>query len=636
MKKIFKYLGIVLSAALMGAFTACTIQEETQSADIGLGIKVFFPTKVVAGQPMTINGSGFTDAKEIVFPDGISVTDFQVVSGEMIRVTAPAGISAGGGKILVRTAADEVESKAALSLGNTVISGFSKQEGEEIQGGEQLTIYGEDLEFITGVELLDPDGEPYVLDETVFYRKGTSSVVINIPKKNIFDGAFAGKVFTVDGREFPMPEFTYVPASEGGHWEIVKEIIWENDGSHGNISWNGDYRFAPESNSTGEEIYAIPQDLWDRMKSGPFYLQAKINADWYNMRITTGWWTVSYTGADIGKGDERIIVSEDGTKFTIAIKLEGDPILDVLDAQHLLFTGEGYTPLAIYFEKEEWIGGGGHEEVVRTSIWKNDGSHGSISWNGDYRFAPESNSTGEEIYTIPQDLWDKMKAGTFYLEAAINADWYNMRITTGWWTVSYTGADIGKGDERIIVSEDGTKFTIAIKLEGDPILDVLDAQHLLFTGEGYTPLEIYFEETIWVEDGDGTSEEVDIWQNDGSHGNIAWSSEYRFAPESNPTGEEIYTVPQDLWDKMKAGTFYLEAAINADWYNMRITTGWWTVSYTGADIGKGDERIIVSEDGTKFTIAIKLEGDPILDSLDAQHLLFTGEGYTPLRLYLLE
>ena len=142
---------------------------------------------------------------------------------------------------------------------------------------------------------------------------------------------------------------------------------------------------------------------------------------------------------------------------------------------------------------------------VQVSIWKNDGTHGNISWNGEYRFAPESNSTGEEIYTVPQDQWEKMKSGKFYLHAAINADWYNLRITTGWWSVTYTGGDIGKGDERLVVNEDGT-FVLELDLTGDPILDVLDAQHLLFTGEGYTPLELYF-----IEKGSGGgSSEIDI------------------------------------------------------------------------------------------------------------------------------
>ncbi len=639
MKKIFKYFGIILSVALMGGLTACTIQEETTSADTGLGIKVFFPTKVVPGLPMTINGSGFTDAREIVFPQGVSVSNFEIVSNDMIRVTAPSGISADGGTILVRTTDEEVESRLPLTLGNTVVTGFSKQEGEEITGGEQITVYGSDLEFINSVELLDPDGNPLIVEDKDFYRKGTSTVIITLPKK-IFEGSYVCKLHTYDAREFALPELSYKPAADEGHWETVENVVWTNPDPDGNgsISWNGTYRFAPESNSTGEEIYTIPQDLWDKMKSEKFYLNARIdNEGWYNLRITTGWWSTTYTGADIGKGDERIILNEDGT-FTLEMDLTGDPILDVIDAQHLLFTGEGYTPLKIYFTEDVWVGGEGHLEVVKTSVWKNpdpDGN-GSISWNGTYRFAPESNSTGEEIYTIPQDLWDKMKSEKFYLNARIDNDgWYNLRITTGWWSTTWTGADIGKGDERIILNEDGT-FTLEMDLTGDPILDVLDAQHLLFTGEGYTPLEIYFQEEVWV--GGGGAQEVDIWKNSDPSGNgtISWNGTYRFAPESNSTGEEIYTIPQDQWDRMKSGKFFLNAQIdNEGWYNLRITTGWWSTTYTGADIGKGDERIILNEDGT-FTLELDFTGDPILDVLDAQHLLFTGEGYTPMRLYYVE
>ena len=72
-----------------------------------------------------------------------------------------------------------------------------------------------------------------------------------------------------------------------------------------------------------------------------------------------------------------------------------------------------------------------------------------------------------------------------------NEGWYNLRITTGWWSTTWTGNDIGKGDERLVDNGDGT-FTIELNFNGDPILDVLDAQHLLFTGEGYTPLKLYY------------------------------------------------------------------------------------------------------------------------------------------------
>ena len=91
------------------------------------------------------------------------------------------------------------------------------------------------------------------------------------------------------------------------------------------------------------------------------------------------------------------------------------------------------------------------------------------------------------------DQWDIIKSGTFYLKASADNDWYNLRITTGWWSTTWTGADIGKGDERLKLNDDGT-FLIEINFSGDPILDVLDAQHLLFTGEGYTPLKLFYNE----------------------------------------------------------------------------------------------------------------------------------------------
>ena len=249
MKKIFKYLGIVLSVALMGAFTACQVEKENESADLGLGIKVFFPTKVVAGQPMTINGSGFSDVREIVFPGDVSVTGFELVSDEMIRVVAPAGISSNGGKLYVVSSTDRAESRMPLTLGNTVISGFSKQDGEEIEGGQQLTIYGEDLEFITGVELLDEKEQPLLVGDELFYRKGTNTVIINIPKK-VFEGTYIGKLYTYDGKQFSLPELSYKPASDGGHWETVKKSLWKNDGTGGPINWNGTYRFALERATT--------------------------------------------------------------------------------------------------------------------------------------------------------------------------------------------------------------------------------------------------------------------------------------------------------------------------------------------------------------------------------------------------
>lgn len=230
MKKIFKFFGLILSMVLVGALASCNKEGGSESADLGLHIKVFFPTKVVAGQPMTINGSGFSDVTEVVFPGGVTVakSGFELVSDEMIRVKAPAGIAADGGPLTVRTADEEAASEVSLKVGNPVISGFSKQAGESVEFGEVFYIYGQDLEFLSSVELLDAEGNTAVIPESMFYRKGTSTVGYKIPM-NTFEGTFPGKVKSLDGKTFDIPELTYAPPAGGGHWEQKEFVLFEGE-----------------------------------------------------------------------------------------------------------------------------------------------------------------------------------------------------------------------------------------------------------------------------------------------------------------------------------------------------------------------------------------------------------------------
>ena len=627
MKKIFKYFGVLLSVALMGAVTACNPTEIEESADIGLGIKVFFPTKVVAGQPMTINGSGFSDVREIVFPDGVSITNFELVSDEMIRVNAPSGIASAGGVLKVRTADEEAESRVALTLGNTVVSGYSRQDGETITGGEQLTVYGNDLEFVSRIELLDNDGNPLILEDKDFYRKGTNSIIITIPKKSVLEDTFVGKMYTIDGREFLLPELTYEHASDGGHWETVKNTIWVNDDpeGHGPANWNGTYRFAGEGFSTGEEIYTIPTDQWNIVKGETIYVV--LSGENPQIRVTTGWWSDPLP--DIQPGNELLADNGDGT-WTLTLDLSGVAFHDLLDAQHLLFTGSGFTPLEIYYTEDIWVDGGGHSEIVKTSVWVNDDpeGHGPANWNGTYRFAGEGFSTGEEIYTIPTDLWEKIKSETFYV--LLSGENPQIRVTTGWWSDPFP--DVQPGNELLVDNGDGT-WTLTVDLSGAAFHDLLDAQHLLFTGGGFTPLEIYFEEEVWVDGDDSGPVEVVVWENDDpdGHGPANWNGTYRFAGEGFSTGEEIYTIPAAQWAALKSTTFYV--LLQGDAPQIRVTTGWWSDPFP--DVQPGNELLVDNGDGT-WTLTVDLTGAAFLDLLDAQHLLFTGGGFTPLKLYYFE
>ena len=626
MKNIINYLGALLAVVLIGTtFTACSDNDGLGSADVGLGIKTFFPRKVVPNQPITINGSGFLGATEIRFPGGVTVTDFEVVSNDMIRVNTPAAIAEEGGKLIVRSADDEVESPLPMTVGHTVVTGFSKQPGEQAGGGELITVFGSDLEFINAVELLDPDSVWQLIDHKDFYRKGTSNLIFRVPLKNIYKGTFVGKLHTYDGLEIPMPELTYEPAADEGHMEVVKTTVWKNDGSLGEINWSGEYRFAPESNSTGEECYTVPMDVWERLKTETFYVTIKgANPQ---IRVTSGWWSTTWTGADIQPGNELLEDLGDGV-YKLTVNLAGDPLLDVLDAQHLLFTGGGYAVDEIFFEEEVWVDGPGDQEV-KVPVWTNGGQLGEINWSGEYRFAPESNSTGEECYTVPMDVWERLKSETFYV--TIKGANPQIRVTSGWWSTTWTGADIQPGNELLEDLGDGT-YTLTVNLAGDPLLDVLDAQHLLFTGGGYSVEEIYFIDV--VHGGGGAKTPVVIWQSDGSAGAVSWSGQYRFSNVEHSTGEEIYAIPMDQWEIIKTGTFYVD--LQAEDPQIRVTTGWWSTTWTGADFQPGTSDLLKDNGDGTWTLEINFSGDPILDVLDDQHLLLTGDRFTPTKLYYYE
>ena len=521
MKNIFKFFRAFLLVAFAAALTGCLAEDQLESADVGLHVKVVFPTKVVAGQPMTINGSGFAQTTEIVFPGDVVVTDFQIVSNDMIRVNAPKGIAANGGKVIVRTAEGDAESPLPITLGETKISGYSADGSVPVDGGTQMTIYGTDLEFITGVELLDADGNPALISDKLFNKKATETIIFTVPKK-VYEGKFAGKVYTVDGRTFEMPELEYKPASDGGYFETVEHVIWENPDPEGigSVSWSGQYRFYGEGNadSNNECIAMISAAHWDIIKNGTFYLKFAPAADAYQIRANTGWWSFDGDGVhDIHGGDERIIDNGDGT-FSLAYTLSEEPlasgILGLIDEQHLLFTGSGYTPLKLYYTEEVWVPGGA-VEIVRTSIWKNDGSVGAAAWSGSpYRFAMEGkDGLNECVATIAPETWEKMKTTPFMVDIQPAADWFQIRILDGWWSVGNVDTnDITPNYEGLVDNGDGT-FTFVVDLPSKPdLIPVLDDQHLLFAGDGFTILEMYWEEEVLVPGGGGAPTEVVLWE----------------------------------------------------------------------------------------------------------------------------
>ena len=654
MKNIFKFFGTILTVVLAAALTGCSLDEQLESADLGLHVKVFFPTKVVEGQPMTINGSGFTEVTEIVFPGDVVVTDFQIVSNDMIRVDAPAGIAAEGGKIVVRTAEKEAESPLPLTLGCTKISGYSVEAGTTVDGGSQITIYGTDLEFINGIELLDADGNPALIEDKAFNKKATASIIFTVPKK-VYEGTFVGKVYTIDGKTFEMPELTYKPATDGGYFETVEHVIWENDGSIGAAGWDNTYRFALEGTNGGDASVDVPADLWEKLKTGPFNVLLKSVADWWQVRVLTGHWQAQWPQAQTTDGEfdlninwtDIVVDNGDGT-FTLTLDFTGHGILDLMDVQNLLFAGSGFQILKIYTSEEVWVPGGA-VEIVRTSIWKNDGSVGAAAWSGSpYRFGMEGmDGNNECVATIAPDVWEKMKTTPFKVQVqpATEGGAWQIRVLDGWWSVGNdaSGAlDFTASSEGMVDNGDGTfTFELDVKTHPSPdtpLVDIIDAQHLLFAGDGFIISELYWEEEVLVPGGGGQPAEVVVWENDGSFPSCNWGGHYRFGLEGmDSLNECAATFPADVWERLKSAPFNILIEPVGDWFSIRVMDGWWSVGndQSGArDLTPNTEGVVNNGDGT-WVVPISLPED-LLPVLDAQHLLFSGGEYTILKIYYYE
>ena len=284
--------------------------------------------------------------------------------------------------------------------------------------------------------------------------------------------------------EFPKPEPNPLPSN----WEA----LWLNDGSHGQVAWDGIYRFGLEGHDGGHECVAtFPQEVWDRIKSETIYVY--LSGENPQIRVVTGWWEAQLTPNDIQPGNELLTDNEAYT-WILKVNLSGhEDMLEKLDQQHLLFTGSGYTVLGIYAEKK------GVPTLVKNTVWSNDGSAGEAAWDGVYRFCLEGRDNPASpvcIAEFPADVWARIKSETFYV--TLTGANPQIRVVTGWWEAQLTSTDIQPGHELLTDNRDGT-WTLTLNLsENGELVSLLDDHHLLFTGSGFALQEIYFEEIQWI------------------------------------------------------------------------------------------------------------------------------------------
>ncbi len=255
-----------------------------------------------------------------------------------------------------------------------------------------------------------------------------------------------------------------------------------------------------------------------------------------------------------------------GNDLKLSLKLAKTSLVETMDEEDLLFTGEGFKINTLYVDEFVPAETGTEVDPTERVLWQNDGSLGYTYWDGSYRFASEDYSTGQECYAFPMDVWNKLKTETFYVDMECN-DNTTIRVTTSWWSTTLTDNDIYMGSEYLQANADGT-WTLAVNLLGSAVSELMDQQHLIFTGENYRILRIRGEEKQageWIRH--------ELWQNDGSAEFDNWDSVYRFGKEGHEA-DCIATFGEEDWNLIKTGTLGADIeVIEPRTFIMTITTG---------------------------------------------------------------
>ena len=184
---------------------------------------------------------------------------------------------------------------------------------------------------------------------------GGENIAVNAPEGSYdvyFDKANL-KVWVMEagfkpGEKEPLIPEEVEPVTEGD--------IWVNDGTVGAAAWSGSpYRFAKEGMDGQNECVAeIPAAVWEGMKIAPFCVNVKpatAETEWWQIRVLDGWWTKNDESgdSDINPQSAGLVNNGDGT-YTFQVDLTTNPdLVALIDAQHLLFAGDGFIINKMYF-----------------------------------------------------------------------------------------------------------------------------------------------------------------------------------------------------------------------------------------------------------------------------------------------
>lgn len=297
MKKIFNYLNLFLLGIMCLNLSACSDDSEDERGE-EVSIKVFSPTRVVAGETVTITGTALSKVNAVVFLDDNRVTDIQVINENQIQVKAPSTLTETSGKLALEADGQRITADSDIHIVMPKITAYTP--AGIIKAGDELQLVGTDLEHIS--EIVFPGN--HVVKAMDFNRKSMNQLRVNVPDAiPNYTGELT--LITTGGNSFTSP-IMYFQEKPNGEWVDEEITVWEGQlevqwgaGLNVKLAWFNDLQVG---------------DLLT------FHFHKSENASEFMLKMNTGEWTeVSIPELSDGDGQTLVVGDSDMTQFSFAM-----------------------------------------------------------------------------------------------------------------------------------------------------------------------------------------------------------------------------------------------------------------------------------------------------------------------------
>lgn len=146
---ILKYCALCLIITALACMSSCSNDDDNDSGAVVL--EAFGPSPALRGSELTFIGKNLDKVTSVILPEGIEVTDIEVVSKEKIKITIPQDAKEG----YVKLVASGLEITTKTLLKYTEPISITKFTPSPVKAGQTLTIEGDYLNLIQKVVFSD-------------------------------------------------------------------------------------------------------------------------------------------------------------------------------------------------------------------------------------------------------------------------------------------------------------------------------------------------------------------------------------------------------------------------------------------------------------------------------------------------